>query len=88
MLHICVLMSFDEIYSFKKKNSEETSSCLLNATSASVGVTPLQSCNVFGTGECRSFLEKTRNSWNLREHPILLQVKAGKNSNKASKNDP
>lgn len=72
MLHICVLTSFDEIDSFKKKNREETSSCLLNATSAFMGVTPPQSRNVFGTGERRSFLKKTGKSWNLRKHPIFF----------------
>lgn len=50
MLHIWVLASFEEIYSLKK-NSEETPSCLLSATSAPMAVTPLQSCNIFGTGE-------------------------------------
>lgn len=62
MFHIWVLASFEEICSFKKKNSEETPSCLLNATSASMDVTPLQFCKVFGSGEDRFFLKKNRKS--------------------------
>lgn len=72
MFHIWILVSFEKIYSFKKNSSEKTPLCLLNATSVSMGVTPLQFCNVFGTGEDRLFLEKNRKSWNLRQHPIFF----------------
>lgn len=74
MLHIWVLASFEEIYSFKKKTSEETPSCLLRATSAPMDVTPLQSSNVFGTGEKMPFLKKNRKSWNLRKQPIFFYM--------------
>lgn len=71
MLHIWVLASFEGIYSFKKKNGQETPSCLLSAAPAPLGVTP-QSYNVFGTGKARPFLKKNRKSWNLRKHSIFF----------------